>query len=29
MAGHGPSTMAFGADSTLPITDIQVAGEAQ
>ena len=28
MAGRAPSTMAFGADSTLPITDIQVAGEA-
>lgn len=24
-AGHGPSTLAFGADSTLPVTDIQVA----
>ncbi|MGO4691393.1 tRNA (adenosine(37)-N6)-threonylcarbamoyltransferase complex transferase subunit TsaD [Glaciibacter sp. 2TAF33] len=23
MAGHGPSTLAFGADSTLPATDIQ------
>ena len=25
MAGREPSTMAFGADSTLPVTDIQVA----
>ena len=24
MAGHGPSDLAFGADSTLPVTDIQV-----
>ena len=23
--GHAPSTLAFGADSTLPVTDIQVA----
>ncbi|MGR0221089.1 tRNA (adenosine(37)-N6)-threonylcarbamoyltransferase complex transferase subunit TsaD [Agromyces sp. ZXT2-6] len=23
MAGHGPSTLDFGADSTLPVTDIQ------
>ena len=26
MAGSGPSTLAFGADSTLPVTEIQVAG---
>lgn len=25
MAGRAPSTLAFGADSTLPVTDIQVA----
>lgn len=25
MAGYGPSTLDFGADSTLPVTDIQVA----
>ncbi|MCB1299379.1 MAG: hypothetical protein KDB08_10425, partial [Microthrixaceae bacterium] len=25
MAGREPSTLAFGADSTLPVTDIQVA----
>ncbi|WP_027479353.1 tRNA (adenosine(37)-N6)-threonylcarbamoyltransferase complex transferase subunit TsaD [Gryllotalpicola ginsengisoli] len=25
MAGHGPSSLRFGADSTLPVTDIQVA----
>nr|WP_243845364.1 tRNA (adenosine(37)-N6)-threonylcarbamoyltransferase complex transferase subunit TsaD [Microbacterium halimionae] len=25
MSGHEPSTLAFGADSTLPVTDIQVA----
>jgi N6-L-threonylcarbamoyladenine synthase len=24
MAGHEPSTLEFGADSTLPVTDIQV-----
>jgi tRNA N6-adenosine threonylcarbamoyltransferase len=24
MAGHGPSELGFGADSTLPVTDIQV-----
>jgi N6-L-threonylcarbamoyladenine synthase len=24
MAGHAPSSLAFGADSTLPVTDIQV-----
>ena len=23
MAGHGPSSLGFGADSTLPVTDIQ------
>ncbi|MFB2585628.1 tRNA (adenosine(37)-N6)-threonylcarbamoyltransferase complex transferase subunit TsaD [Herbiconiux liukaitaii] len=26
MAGHAPSTLGFGADSTLPVTEIQVAG---
>jgi N6-L-threonylcarbamoyladenine synthase len=26
MAGRPPSTLAFGADSTLPVTEIQVAG---
>ncbi|WP_345761892.1 tRNA (adenosine(37)-N6)-threonylcarbamoyltransferase complex transferase subunit TsaD [Diaminobutyricibacter sp. McL0608] len=26
MAGHEPSTLSFGADSTLPVTEIQVAG---
>jgi N6-L-threonylcarbamoyladenine synthase len=26
MAGHEPSTLAFGADSTLPVTEIQVTG---
>jgi N6-L-threonylcarbamoyladenine synthase len=26
MAGHEPSTLAFGADSTLPVTEIQVIG---
>ncbi|WP_426516216.1 tRNA (adenosine(37)-N6)-threonylcarbamoyltransferase complex transferase subunit TsaD [Diaminobutyricibacter sp. McL0618] len=25
MAGHGPSALSFGADSTLPVTEIQVA----
>lgn len=25
-SGHPPSTLAFGADSTLPVTEIQVAG---
>jgi N6-L-threonylcarbamoyladenine synthase len=24
MAGHAPSTLEFGADSTLPVTEIQV-----
>ena len=28
MAGHPPSTLDFGADSTLPVTEIQVAAEA-
>ena len=26
-SGHAPSTLAFGADSTLPVTEIQVARE--
>jgi N6-L-threonylcarbamoyladenine synthase len=26
MAGHEPSTLSFGADSTLPVTEIQVVG---
>ena len=28
MAGRAPSTLAFGADSTLPVTEIQVAEAA-
>ena len=27
MAGHAPSTLDFGADSTLPVTEIQMAAE--
>lgn len=27
-SGRAPSSLAFGADSTLPVTEIQVAGEA-
>lgn len=29
MAGHEPSTLDFGADSTLPVTEIQVAPKAR